>query len=293
MPELFHKECLICKSSVIHSMQRYKRHDLVKCSTCGFVFMRKIPTIEELENYYLVFDYEMEREIPEPTRLSLENRLDSFERYRKNNRMLDVGCGEGWLLELAMKRGWQVCGTEFSPRAIEICKKRGIKMYAGILKPETIEEKDFDVIISSETIEHINNPREEILNIHQLLRIRGLFCITTPNFNSYLRWIFKDKYDIIRYPGHLSYYTKKTLNRLLSESGFKKVKLQTTGISFFHYQVSKREDDKSFAINYKADEKLRNKIVKSNFLKLVKRIVNAGLSFSGLGMTVKAFYTKQ
>ncbi|HLF45412.1 MAG TPA: class I SAM-dependent methyltransferase [Chitinophagaceae bacterium] len=255
--------------------------------------MRKIPTSEELENYYAVFDYEKEKEIPSLTRLSLENRLDQFEKYRQNNRMLDVGCGEGWMLELAMQRGWQVCGTEFSPRAIEICKNKGIKMYSGILHPENMGEKDFDVIISSETIEHINNPREEVLNIHQLLRKGGLFFVTTPNFNSYLRLIFRDKYDIIRYPGHLAYYTKKTLKKLLSESGFKKVELQTTGMSFSHYQVSKRKDDKSFEINYKADEELRNKIAASSLLKLVKKIINAGLSFSGIGMTLKAFYTKK
>jgi 2-polyprenyl-3-methyl-5-hydroxy-6-metoxy-1,4-benzoquinol methylase len=293
MSESFHKVCLVCNGTNIHALHGYERHDLLKCSDCGFVFMRKIPTSKELEDYYSVYAYEKEKKIPEPTRVSLEGLLDSFEKYRKNNRILDVGCGEGWILELAMKRGWQPYGTEFSSKAIEICEKKGIKMYAGVLKAEDIKEKDFDIIVSSETIEHINNPREELANIHQLLRKGGLFYITTPNFNSYLRRMMKDKYAIIKYPEHLSYYTTTTLNKLLRNTGFSKVKLMTTGISLSHYQLSKASENKRDFTNKNADEKLRNKIAKSSTLKVIKKGINTALSFLSIGMTLKAYYTKK
>ena len=293
MPDSFHKLCLICNGSNINTLSGYERHDLLKCENCGFVFMRKIPTGTELENYYSIYAYEKEKKIPEPTRLSFENLLDSFEKYRQNNRILDVGCGEGWILELAMNRGWETYGTEFSSKAIEICENKGIKMYAGVLKPENIKERDFDVIVSSETIEHINNPREELANIHQLLRTGGLFYITTPNFNSYLRRMMKDKYAIIKYPEHLSYYTATTLNKLLSETGFTKVKLMTTGISLSHYQLSKINDDERDFTNKKADEELRNKIAKSSALQVLKKQINSGLTFLSIGMTLKGFYTKK
>lgn len=293
MSESFHKLCLVCNGTKIHGLRGYERHELLKCKDCGFIFMKKIPTNMELENYYSVYAYENENEMPGPTRLSLENLLDSFEKYRSNNRILDVGCGEGWILELAIKRGWRAYGTEFSSRAIEICEKKGIKMYAGILRSENIEEKDFDIIVSSETIEHINNPREEVSNIYQLLRKGGLFYITTPNFNSYVRRITKAKYDIIQYPEHLSYYTKKTLNRLLKQSGFRKVKLETTGISVLHYQGSKAAEDKHHLTNKNADEVLRSRIAKSSVLQSIKQITNSCLSLLGIGMTIKAFYTKK
>ena len=289
----FHKLCLVCNSANVHPLLGYERHDLVKCRDCSFVFMKKIPTGTELENYYSVYAYENEKEMPGPTRLSLENLIDSFEKYRKNNRILDVGCGEGWILELAMKKGWEAYGTEFSSRAIEICEKKGIKMYAGVLKPASIKEKDFDIIVSSETIEHINNPREELANMYQLLRKGGLLYITTPNFNSYLRRMMKDRYAIIKYPEHLSYYTTKTLNRLLGETGFSKVKLMTTGISLSHYQLSKETESKRDFSKKTADEKLRSKIAKSTALQRVKKGINTGLSLLKIGMTLKAFYTKK
>ena len=288
----YHLSCLLCGGKKLKSLNGYEKHDLLKCSDCSFVFMRKIPTQKELDEHYS--DYGLEDiNIPETTRISINELVDSFRNYRKNNRVLDVGCGEGWILEIAMKKGWEVYGTEFSSRSIEICQKKGIRIFSGILDPEKMDVGEFDVIVSSQTIEHINNPIEEIRNIKKLLRKGGLFYITTPNFNSYLRWILRDKFDIIEYPEHLSYYTRKTLNRLLTQSDFSKVKLQTTGISFSHYQNSMSTGDLLPNTKRSADEKLRRRIVKSPLMRMLKNAVNMGLTLFGVGMTLKAFYIKE
>ena len=293
MPESFHKSCLVCNGSKIHPLRGYEIHDLSKCSDCGFVFMRKIPTSAELESYYSVYAYENEKEMSEPTRVSLESLVKGFDLYRQNNRILDVGCGEGWILEVAKKNGWDVYGTEYSARAIEICEAKGIKMYKGVLKPEEMQANEFDVIVSSETIEHINNPREDFSNICKLLRKGGLLYVATPNFNAYLRYMLKEKYYIIQYPGHLSYYTKKTLHNLLRTCGLKKVKLLTTGVSLTRFQnkINTVTSDPNTEVN--ADEKLRIKIIKSTGLQFVKKVVNKGLTFTGLGLTLKAYYIKK
>ena len=293
MSELFHKVCLVCNGPNIHSLRGYESHDLLKCSDCGFIFMRKIPTNAELESYYSVYAYENEKEMSEPTRVSLESLVKGSDLYRQNNRILDVGCGEGWILEVAKKNGWDVYGTEYSARAIEICEAKGIKMYKGVLKPEEMQANEFDVIVSSETIEHINNPREDFSNICKLLRKGGLLYVTTPNFNSYLRYLLKEKYNIIKYPEHLSYYTKTTLNTLLTSCGFKKVKLLTTGISLTRFQTSINSVNRDLNIGVSADEKLRTRIIKSRGLQFVKGVVNKGLTISGLGMTLKAYYIKK
>ena len=125
----YHSSCLLCGKKSIKSLAGYEKHDLLKCRKCGFVFMRKIPTALELKNHYSIYAFEKEKEIPLATKLSYFKLLKKFEKYRKSNRILDVGCGEGWLLELARERGWDVFGTEFSVKAIEICEKKGIKIY--------------------------------------------------------------------------------------------------------------------------------------------------------------------
>ena len=166
-------------------------------------------------------------------------------------------------------------------------------MHEGILKPGIFEIPEFDVIISSETIEHINNPREEISNIFKLLRKGGLFYVTTPNFDSYLRRLLKAKFNIIEYPEHLCYYTKSTLNRLLSQTGFSRVKLLTTGISVFRYRSSIADNKNKVNNNRDVDEMLRNKMSKSRFLGFIKNSSNYVLSIFRIGMTLKGFYIKK
>jgi 2-polyprenyl-3-methyl-5-hydroxy-6-metoxy-1,4-benzoquinol methylase len=136
-----------------------------------------------------------------------------------------VGCGIGYFLEEAKKRGWEVYGTEFTDEAIEICEAKGINMQKGVLSPEDFDPNSFDVITSFEVLEHINNPQEEITNFHKILRKGGLVYLTTPNFNSLLRYRLKSAYNVITYPEHLSYYTKRTIHRLFKNKGFKNYKL--------------------------------------------------------------------
>jgi hypothetical protein len=109
--------------------------------------------------------------------------------------------------------------------------------------------------------------------------------------------MLKERFHIITYPEHLSYYTKSTLNKLLKDLGFRKKKLLTTGVSISHYRIStvKEGDGTSPAkpIGKQADEKLRKRFAKSPVLGVVKKMVNNGLTVLGLGMTLKAYYVKQ
>jgi len=293
METMYHQACYLCGSREIQKLKGYEEHQLVKCSKCSFVFMHRIPTTNELIDYYSVYVYQNEKEVSEATKFSMENLVKQFEPYRKNNRILDVGCGEGWILEIARKDNWNVYGTEYSSSAVKICEARGIKMYPGVLDPTKMDINEFDVILSLDTVEHINNPKQDFGNMNKLLRKGGLLYVTTPNFNSYLRFILKKKYNIIKYPEHLGYYTKKTLNLLLTDTGFKKNNLLTTGISLTRFQDSLNNAVHRYNEPSSPDEKLRKRIVKSKGLRIIKNVVNRILTFLGLGITLKAYYVKK
>ena len=131
-----------------------------------------------------------------------------------------VGCGRGWFLDEARKRGWKVYGTEYSEKAIEICEMSGIEMKKGQLNADLFESESFDIVTSFEVIEHINNPNDDLKEVYKLLRQGGLYYCTTPNFNYAMRYYVKEKYNVIYYPEYLSYYTKKTLNNFLVQYNF-------------------------------------------------------------------------
>ena len=178
-----HQKCLITNAKDLYPLKGYEKDYLVQSKSSGFVFSSRIPTEEGLIAYYSNYPigYNAESEI---TNIRINEVLDEFEKFRNTNNMLDVGCGPGIFLVEAKKRGWNVYGTEYTDKQIEYLNDRDIKTFKGKLTNEAFEPDFFDVIISSEVIEHINNPVEEMQHFNRLLRKGGLVYITTPNFNS-------------------------------------------------------------------------------------------------------------
>ena len=283
-----HQHCLLCNSPEIIPMKKYGKDHLVKCKKCGFVFCKKIPTEKDLiENYKL---YHRDNAISPITVKRYNELLDTFETSRKNNKILDIGCGDGHFLHVAKQRGWEVYGTEFTDEAIEVCKSKNINMSKGVLNPENYAPFKFDVITSFEVIEHINNPQSEVKNIVSLLRPEGIFYFTTPNFNSVNRAILKEKWSIIVYPEHLSYYTAKTINRFFSSQGLKKINLRTTGISINRLMENPTSDAKDRNVN--KDEQIRERTESNKFFLAIKNCVNFTLNVLKIGDTLKGTYRK-
>lgn len=285
-----HTTCLICNSTLLIDLPDYQKDALSQCSSCKFVFSKWIPTSEELEKHYEGYgrnDY-----LSPITIKRYHELLDKMESFRKTNRLLDVGCGIGYFLEVAKERGWEVYGTEFTDRAVEICSQKGIYIQKGALKDASFDLEMFDVITSFEVIEHINNPQEELPLFHQYLRAGGLVYVTTPNFNSLLRYRLKSNYDVICYPEHLSYYTPKTLSRVFKQHGFIKQKVETTGISLSRLKNGTSGVSQQVISPTSTDEKLRISMEEKRHLRLAKKMANRTLTFLGVGDALKGWFVK-
>ncbi len=291
---MIHTTCLVCESKKLKPLNGYyDKHQLVVCNDCNLVFMERVPSKEELETYYSNYSYASEFYLSPVTIKSYNLLLDEFEKYRKTNKILDVGCGRGWFLIEAKKRGWETYGVEFSDTAIKICREQGINVKAGVLNSADFESSSFDVITSFEVLEHINNPNEEIAMIRELLRKDGLFYCTTPNFNALIRFYLKSGYNIISYPEHLIYYTKKTLNTLLKRHNFKSVKFLSTGISITRFNLSVNSSSTEvFMGESSSDELLRKRIESKWYLRVIKKIINKIHTLTNTGLSLKGYYIK-
>jgi 2-polyprenyl-3-methyl-5-hydroxy-6-metoxy-1,4-benzoquinol methylase len=291
-----HTHCLVSNSNNLEVLKGYERHYLVKSKPLGFVFCSRIPTEIELQNHY--GQYNREEYYSPITRLRYAELLDEFEPYRETNKILDIGCGTGFFLEVAKEKGWEVYGTEFTDSAVTICKSKGINMQQGRLNGTRYSEGMFDVITSFEVIEHINNPVEEVKYINRILRKGGIFYVTTPNFNALERFLLKDKYSVIEYPEHLSYYTSKTLNYLFTHNGFVKKKIKTTGISISRIRtgfrtMANKPNDELFMSASSKDELLRGKSQTNIVFKTAKVFINVGLNLFKIGNSLKGWFVKQ
>ena len=289
MDEKYHNHCILCNSKKLKKLKNYEFAHLTKCLNCGLVFSKKIPSDSELIDHYN--GYSRDDYLSPITIKRYNELLDEFEKFKKTKKILDVGCGIGYFLCEAKKRGWKVYGTEFTDEAIDICEKKGINMFKGKLYSDSHLLESYDVITSFEVIEHINNPQEEIESIYSLIRKGGLVYVTTPNFNSINRLFLRSKYNVIGYPEHLTYYTSKTLSKLFLKNNFKS-KIKTTGLSISRIKTSIGYSQKKIISFDSDDEKIRVLAEKRIFLKLMKKILNFFLNLTSTGDTIKGQFIK-
>ncbi len=281
-------KCIICDSAHLKVMPAYSLAFLVKCQDCGIVFGKKHPSTEELTAHYT--NYPRYQSLSPITEKRYNELLDRFESLRKNNNIIDLGCSNGLFLECAKKRGWNVYGTEYAQESIDYCAKKDIKVFKSDDLPEEFYKLQFDVITSFEVIEHINNPNTEMTFIRKILRSGGAFYVTTPNFNSISRLLLKEKWNVIEYPEHLTYYTARTLTNLMKKYEFKKEFCVTTGVSLLRFNQSRGIDEVNRTLLNNTDEVLRTNIEKNMLLRGVKGLINFFLNGLKIGDAMKGLY---
>ena len=285
-----HSHCILCASPRLQPLPRYAATCLVRCGACSLVFAERIPTSDELIAHYET--YGRNACLSPITVQRYHELLGGFELYRRKGRLLDVGCDVGYFLDLAKGHGWDVHGTEYTDEAVAICREKGLTIHQGPLHAENYTPGDFDVITYFEVIEHINNPREDLAQVSSLLRPGGLFYCTTPNFGSASRALLQEKWNVISYPEHLTYYTAKTLSRLLREHGFRIRRLESTGFSLSRYRAGTGRADPGSLGGESHNERLRRHLEKP-LGRVIKKVVNSALTLFQKGDSLKVWATKE
>jgi 2-polyprenyl-3-methyl-5-hydroxy-6-metoxy-1,4-benzoquinol methylase len=247
------------------------------------VYSKWIPTHEILSHHYA--DYPRHNSLSAITRKRYHTLLTSFEQKIKSRNILDVGSSAGIFLTEAKGRGWNVFGLEVDPEIVNHCQAKGITMHLGSLQTFQTSQL-FGAITSFEVIEHVNTPKQDTQDIYRLLEPGGVVYITTPNFNALSRKLLKEKWNIIEFPEHLSYFTPRTLKRTLKSAGFSIEKCQTTGFSLARFKES-RKSSKHSELETNSDERLRSRIEKNSLLRFVKGFINVILSLFSAGDTIK------
>jgi methionine biosynthesis protein MetW len=101
---------------------------------------------------------------------------------RPGSRVLDVGCGEGGLLELLVREN-QVDGRglEISPEGVSACLARGLAVVQGDADRDLdyFPAQAFDYVVLSQTLQAVARPRHVL---GELLRIADRAIVSLPNF---------------------------------------------------------------------------------------------------------------
>lgn len=143
----------------------------------------------------------------------------------------DVGAGYGvFLEELFLKLPQaKMYAIEPNVKAAEICELKGIKTLVSIAQNAQEWNERFDLVISSEVIEHVFSPSHFIQSLHALAAKGGYVLITGLGYEGYDILTLQHHSDSVFPPHHLNFLSIKGFETLFFESGFKEVQVLTPG----------------------------------------------------------------
>ena len=208
----------------------------------GFYHYLPLPTEEELRQYYAdkyyqhgVGSYSISYCEEEIEYFKLKARLiykkvSMLMDMKKKRSFIDIGCGEGWVLNEFEKRGNTVLGVDFSRYGVEKFHPHLLSFFEqgniyDLLENMIEKGSRFDILMLANVIEHVIDPETLLQKIKGIMFPESLLIIIAPNDFSRLQELLIEKKKISRkfwlaYPDHLSYFNRESMGNFLSAQEF-------------------------------------------------------------------------
>jgi len=150
--------------------------------------------------------------------------------------LLDAGSGTGWFSRQATLRGAQVVSLDVGVNLLaQVSKKCNTPKIAGSVLDLPFADGCFDVVLSTEVIEHTSNPRRGIEEMHRVLKKKGVLVLTVPNKVWHPAIVIANRLGR-PYEGYENWVGWFELRRWLGEIGFSTSEIR--GIHLFPFIFS-------------------------------------------------------
>lgn len=201
---------------------------VVECQNCGLRFLSprltraSVHGLYQEETYYrsttLGRGYDQYLGVKENWRKTFARRLRAIQKYQPSGRVLDVGCGPGFFLEVAAEMGYEPWGVDPSTYIVRVAQAQfGQHILEGTIETVDLPLGSFHIIGVFDTFEHIYDPLAFLDRASELLTENGILAITTPNTASALARISGKRWVSLKIPEHVFYWSPKTITRAMSD----------------------------------------------------------------------------
>lgn len=173
--------------------------------------------------YKDMYEHEMTHWWYRVRRNLVKNLITTYSQNKKDNQILDIGCGTGALMK-EIASGGTVTGVDFSADAVHFCKQRGLEnVVQGSVTSLPFLNDTFDIVLALDILEHVEDDGQAVQEISRVLKPGGVAIIFVPAFM--VLWGSTDEVS-----EHKRRYRKKQLLEVLKPSFFK-----IERISYFNF----------------------------------------------------------
>lgn len=142
----------------------------------------------------------------------------AFLRSLPPGRLLDIGCGPGFLLS-ELPAAWERHGVEPSPRAATEAAAWG-QIVTGNWEQARYPDNHFDAVVLHHVIEHVERPEFLIREVRRILKEDGWLILGTPDFDSGCARRYGSRYRLLHDQTHISLFSDASMRRFLRDHGF-------------------------------------------------------------------------
>src|SRR5262245_27757079 len=186
---------------------------LYRCRTCSFIFADD-DEVRSLTGFYEKLvdpDYEItnvSRALQMQWLLAIGRRVHPAARS-----VLEIGAASGLLVGEALRQGLEATGVEPSRSLVEAAERlNGVSLICGTFAHPALSGRRFDLIYVIDVIDHVTEPVQLLPSLKSALSPGGLVIVTTPNINSLIARILRQRWWHLRL-AHVGYFTPRSFQQ--------------------------------------------------------------------------------
>lgn len=216
-------------------------YDIYRCPNCKQAQTMPLLSPEDLPGLYGGYYPRREIDIEALVR-QVGNPADPVEikRHRRNGtdnqgqylaqpgmEILDYGCGAGVSLMEAKALGAEPYGIEADPNVQQVIDALQLRIHIGTLDDAPFADRQFDLIVLNQVLEHIPQPEELLERFQGMLKPGGKLVLGVPNADSIFARFFKRTWINWHVPYHLHHFTPRSVRLFLERCGWRVSSLRT------------------------------------------------------------------
>lgn len=181
---------LIQSKGKVGKFGQYGNLNIVQCQRCGHVFQEKKRNIEKNEEFFktdyhsLNSHYANDQEAIQSQLLRSKGILKYLiGTFPKNKKLLDLGCGYGYIMQNFTQAGYECSGIDPDKSCVDFAQNNSnLDVILGSSENLPYKDANFDIVISLGTLEHVSDLKKSLKEIWRVLSKDGiLFLRMRPN----------------------------------------------------------------------------------------------------------------